>query len=119
METVFPPITEKDIEEIKVANSGLKLTLIELDLDDGRKFEAVLREPSNAIASRYVSEVSNSAKGKDGFRHHDAFVMDCIIRPNREQYLTLLSELPALSLGVAPKLIEGHGLANDSRKRPL
>jgi len=114
----FKPITEEQIAEAKKAFPYLKMEIVTVELDDGRTFEAIFRRPTNALVSRYVSE-ANSNKGRDGLKHHDAFCLDCIVTPSRDQYFELLKDLPALSLAIAPKLIEGHGFANEARKRPL
>lgn len=113
----FLPVTEDQVAETKKANPGLKLELITVDLDDGRTFEAIFRRPTSALVARYVADVNS--KGRDGLRHHDALCMDSIAFPSREEYFEILKDLPALSIAIAPKLIEGHGFADGSHKRPL
>jgi len=110
-------ISDAEVDKAKEENEGVKLCFIEADLDDGKRFEGIFREPNNAIVKRYVAQANNPKN--DGTVHHDRFVSDCVLNPTREEYFEILKDLPALSLTIAPKLIEGHGLANDSKKKSL
>jgi len=110
-------VSDDEIKQAKAENEGVKLCIIEAELDDGQKFEGLFREPNNAIVKRFVAQANNAKS--DGMSHHDAFVRDCILSPSRDEYIQLLKELPALSLTISPKLIEGHGLSNDSKKKSV
>lgn len=118
MATIYE-ITEERIEAAKKALVGVKLCLIEVTLDSGDLFQGIFREPTSAAVSKYVSDNMNREKGKDAMVHHDSFVLSSAIDPTREAYYEILKELPALSIAVASKLIEGHGLATDSKKKSL
>lgn len=110
-------ISEDEINQVKADNQGAKIALITVELDDGQVFEGLFREPTNAVVSRYISAINTTAKGGDGLKHHDAFVTDCALNPTKDEYYSIIRDLPALSVSIAPKLIEGHGLSNDSKKK--
>lgn len=112
-------ITDDDKVQAKKDNPDLKLCIIELELDNGKMFEGLFREPNNMVISRYVSAISNRTSKQDGIQHHNAFVLDCIIKPTKDEYFGMTRELPALPIGIATQLIEGHGLVSDSKKKSL
>ncbi len=118
-EGFFNKVSDAEVDEAKkdAKDKGIKICFIEVTLDDDLQFEGIFREPNNAVVTRYVSQANNPKS--DGMAHHNAFVRDCIITPTRDEYFELLKERPALSLSISPRLIEGHGLANDSKKKSL
>lgn len=112
-------INEDRVQAAKTALPGVKLCLIEVNLDDGSIFHGIFREPTSAAVSKYVSDNMRADKSKDAMINHNAFVLESAIDPTKEAYFELLKDLPALSIAVASKLIEGHGLATDSKKKSL
>ena len=111
-------VTDEEIAEVKESHKGAKLCKIEVDLDDGRYYEGLFFEPSSAIVQRFIAK-TNGQKN-DGTTHSDNFVRDCLtVSPTQQEYFSLLETMPALSLSISAKLIEGHGLADNSKKKSV
>ena len=115
-------VPEELQKELKEKNPSIKIELLTLTLDDGKSFEAVLKRPSNASISRYVTALGvANRQGKDTGQIHLRFVFDNILAPTAEEFSDLVEKnsVPLLPISIANDLVSGSGMSVDSKKKLL
>lgn len=103
-------VTGEDLKE-KYRQSGMKVYLITsavtMDDETEETFTFLFKKPKVASYDRYVKTISNSAT-----KASRAFALDNIVEEQKELLLDTLEEYPAMSIGIANKLLKMLGLSD-------
>lgn len=110
-------VTGEDLKE-KYRQSGMKVYLITsaVTMDDETEatFTFLFHKPKVASYDRYVKTISNSAT-----KASRAFALDNIVEEQKELLLDTLEEYPAMSIGIANKLLKMLGLSDSIEVKKL
>ena len=104
-------IDQKVIDELKAANTGVKLHQLTHGEDS-----IVVRSPSPAI---YRKARANQRDSKMALDANELFVRDCLVFPDQKTFGVLLQEQPGLAETFATSLVEIAGAVGACEVVPL
>lgn len=111
-------ITDEQISKAKEENKGVKLNLIEFELDDGSTFQGIFKAPTPESFQRYQTDAGKKGD-ESGLNASIRYVRDNLVCPKWESFYQLHKEKPAFVIQIANELVKGMGYINDVKKKAI
>lgn len=118
MSEYLKKISDEEIAKAKETKKGLKLNLIEFELDDDSIFQGIFTAPSTDSFQRYQA-AAGEKDDKNGLNSSIRYVKDNIVCPTWDEFYEIHKVKPALVIQVANELVKGMGFINDVKKKAL
>ena len=112
-------VTEQEINDAKKEHPDNGLELFEMEMDDGRTFEAIFRKPTIASFQRYLTGCADRNVKNAAQTASMQYIRDSIVAPAFDNYFVIQKNLPALSVQIANELAKGMGFVTNTKKKIL